>query len=250
MTPELHIFKHRDDIGPGWLLDAIRDGPDPFRLCTVRSPDDFPIALACSGVVIVGRSLAGMDPADRSPLLRAELAFVRTAVGLGIPYLGIGDGALLLARAMLGRVLEPGTTGIGCFDLPLTAAGRDDPVLGGRESLPVALWPGRSLVLPPRAVLLAGTEEAPAAFRLVDTAWGILPHPEVTPAAFGDWLAEPGALDDSIVGRLDRPAVVAELERRGDAQREATCALMRRFLARTRKFCHFVTPDVEPSHHG
>ncbi|MBI5499557.1 MAG: hypothetical protein HY907_04905 [Deltaproteobacteria bacterium] len=249
MTPELHIFKHRDDVGPGWLLDVLRDGPDPFRLCTVRSPDDFPIALACSGVVIVGRSLADMDPADRSPLLRAELAFVRTAVGLGIPYLGLGDGALLLARAMLGRVAAACTTAIGFREAPLTAAGRDDPLLGGRESLPAADWPCRKVALPPRAVLLAGAPEEPAAFRLVDAAWGVVPHPEVTPAAFGDWLAEPGALGDAVTAHIDRPALVAELEARAAVQREAAYTMARRFLARTRRFCHVVPPSIDESPH-
>ena len=80
-------------MGPGWLFDVVRDGSEPFRVVTIRAPEDFPVAIACTGVVVVGRSLANMDPSDRGALWKASVAFVRTIVGPGVPYLGIGDGA-------------------------------------------------------------------------------------------------------------------------------------------------------------
>ena len=248
MTPELHIFKLRDDVGPGWLFDVLRDGPAPFRVVTIRSPEDFPVAIACTGVIVVGRSLANMDPAGRDPLWRAEVAFVRTIVGLGVPYLGIGDGALLLARAMLGKVSEALTTGLGFREILLSEAGRADPLLSGRETLPAALWPGRTVVLPDRTTLLAGSAEEPLAFRFLDAAWGILAHPEVTPEAFGDWLDEPDATGKPIAAKGDRDALVAELQKHREVQREVACTMMRRFVARTRKFCHYVPPEIDESH--
>ena len=248
MTPELHIFKLRDDVGPGWLFDVLRDGPAPFRVVTIRSPEDFPVAIACTGVIVVGRSLANMDPGDRGAPWKASVDFARTTIGICVTYLGIGDGALLLARAMLGKVSGTLTTGIGFCEVPLLEAGRADPLFSGRESFPAALWPGRSVVLPERTTLLAGTDQEPLAFRFLDAAWGLLAHPEVTPEAFGDWLDEPEATGRPAAPRVDRGALLAELERHREGQREAACTMMRRFVARTRSFCHYVPPEIDESH--
>ena len=101
--------------------------------------------------------------------------------------------------------------------------------------------------MPERTTLLAGTEQEPLAFRFLDAAWGILAHPEVTPEAFGDWLDEPDPTGQPVASRIDRAAATAEMEKHRDLQREAACAMMRRFVARTRKFCHYVPPEIDES---
>jgi GMP synthase-like glutamine amidotransferase len=268
MESALYIFKQRKEIGPGWLLDRCEGLTVPVKM-RVFGPDvDLPLATQCRGVVIVGLPLpaaafatkaaafatkdpafATKDPAfaTKDPALRDQQIFVRTLVGLAVPLLGIGYGAQLLATSLLGQARDPSDPALGPATMDLTADGMVDPLFDGLpRQVPVIRWPAPRLTLPKRAVVLAGTEDRPDAFRLGDCAWALSPHPEVTANGFGDWLADPAHADlvarkDSTT-RQDPAALRAAADQQQKAQREAAHRIMDNFLSRVNAFLHDVPP--------
>lgn len=245
MATALYILKQHEHIGPGYLLDRVDADKRPMRMVTVRSPDDLPMAIETNGVVFAGRGLTPEDLREKAPLLREQVVFVRTLIGLGVPYLGIDRGAQLLARAMHGDLQPSPTVDLGVVEVPLTDAGRADPVLGDESGQLAGLrGPTHRFTLPPRAELLAGTAEAPEAFRFGDAAWGILPHVELTAHAFGDWLdaldAPALALEES-----QRKRLMGAVKARDEAQRDYAHRLMDRFLSRSSSFQHVPPPLAE-----
>lgn len=243
MSTSLIILKHDDRIGPGWLLDRCDPERQPLRLVTVRAPDDLPMAIECQGVVLVGRSLDPALVAARDPAFRAHLVFVRSLIALGVPYLGVDRGAQLLALAMRGTLADSPDQGMGATTLlPTTQAGEDRLLAGvSAEGIPAVRWPTHPHSLPRGGVLLAGSLEAPEAFRFGTAAWGLLPHPELTSLAFSDWLEEPSGPGASRDNR-ERAALVAAVADQEAARQAFAHALMDRFLDCTRGFTHEPPP--------
>jgi GMP synthase-like glutamine amidotransferase len=249
MATALYVLKHHEHIGPGYLLDRIDTGERPMRMVTVKSTDDLPMAIETNGVVFAGRGLSPEDLRNKDPLLREQVVFVRTLIGLGVPYLGIDRGAQLLARAMRAGLVESPTVDLGVVEVPLTEAGRADPVLGDESGQLVGLRaPTHRFELPPRAELLAGTPEAPEAFRFGDAAWGVLPHVELTAAGFADWLDDLGNAELEL-SESQRKRLEGAVKARDEKQRDYAYRLMDRFLARSSSFQH-VPPPLADLHLG
>jgi GMP synthase (glutamine-hydrolysing) len=229
----LAVLKHDDRIGPGWLLDRCTARCDSLRVKTIKTVEDLPPPNLCSGVVLACHSIDLEELLARDKLLREQLVFIRTLIGLGVPYLGIDGGAQLLARAMGGQVLEARRETLGQAAMVLTEAGRDDPLLGGLgPELPVIRWPTHSIALPPkRAVLLAGTPDAPDAFSFGEWTYGILPHLEATPLMFSEWL-------ETLPGEIENvESLIASVEKGQEEQQCAAFNVMNRFLDKTDTFC-------------
>lgn len=242
MGGELVLLKHDDRVGPGWLLDRVVAQCEFFRVIKVRDVSDLPPPNECNGVVFTSHSIDPDRVAARDPLLREELIFVRTLIGLGVPFLGIDGGAQLLARSMFGEVLEARTAAIGRGAWSLTDEAKDDPLFGpesGSGALPVTWWPTHSITLPPKAVLLGGSSAAPNAFRLGHWTYGLLPHVEATPLMFRDWL---DMLPDDTPLPATREELSVGVEESRDAQRELAFRVMDRFIERTTCFCHWEPP--------
>ena len=196
-------------------------------------------------MIVVGRPLPREELDPRAPAIREQRIFVRTLVGLAVPYLGIGYGAQLLASAMLGQLVEPPAKKLGAGEMKLTAAARTDKLLSGEpDSLPVVRWPAPSFSLPERAVLLAGTSESPDAFRLGECAWGVLPHVEVTPEGFGDWVTE------TAIDGANPEVLVTELNRVREPRQQLAYRIMDRYLDRVTSFCHDEPPLVQLEDHS
>lgn len=254
MPTALYLLKHDEKVGPGWLLDRCQGPGTTRKLVTVRSPEDLPMGIECQGVVLVGRHLDPLRLSARAPLLREQVVFVRTLVGLGVPFLGIDAGAQLLAAAMLGTLCEARDPAMGHAEIPLTEEGRADRLLGalGEGGLAALRWPTHRFTLPNRATLLAGTSAAPEAFRFGASAWGILAHPEVTPLALQDWLADPEGPGRALAPGA-RDALLTSAEAFSERQRAGAYALMDAFLECTRGFCHEPPPLAQlhpgPDHH-
>ena len=252
MQSALYFFKTREEIGPGWLLDRCEGLPVPVAMVTIDAATEFPMGIQCQGVVFVGLPLPHEIFATKDPVVRAQQIFIRTLVGLQVPYLGIGVGAQLLATAMLGQSGEIRREMVGASEIALTEEGRRDELFGGGPAkIPVVRWPSPTLSLPQRAVLLAGTPDAPDAFRLGECAWAIGPHLEVTPQGFADWLDTFGD-DDPLLGHANGPALIAAVTQQQDPQQDAAYAVMNRFIARMLRFKHDQPPitPLQKSPHG
>ncbi len=241
MGGEFVLLRHDDNAGPGWLLDRCVARVDYFRAIKVAAPKDLPPPNECNGVVFTSHSLDPAALAAKDPLLREEVIFVRTLIGLGVPYLGIDGGAQLLARAVLGKVLETTDHSLGADTIPLREEAASDPLFGGVEALLAVRWPTHRVSLPSRAAVLAGDDDAPLLFRGADWAYGALMHPEATPLMFSDWLDE---LDEP---PPNRSRLVEEVKARQEDQKKLTFSLMNRFIDRTACFCHYEPPVNDQS---
>jgi GMP synthase (glutamine-hydrolysing) len=138
--------------------------------------------------------------------LAGETAFIQSAVGAGIPVLGVCLGAQLVARAAGARVGPARAPEVGWHEVELTDAAAEDPVLGVLPPRVTAFqWHYYGFDVPDGAVALASSPAANQAYRLGDRAWGVQFHPEVEREMLDDWFAQGG-------DELGKPLAVVEEE--------------------------------------
>jgi GMP synthase (glutamine-hydrolysing) len=188
----------------------------------VPGPDEV------DALVVLGAAEAAYD--DTVPWLASELAYVRRAVDIGTPVLGICFGAQVLARVLGGTVAPAVRPERGFVTL-----GSDDP-----QALPAGTWMEfhyDAFTLPPGAVPLARNDVGLQAFRH-GPHLGVQFHPEITVEVFASWRSSwSTAKAASVVADLDVDALCAEL----DAQAAACAAGCRELVAR---FCTGHAPRV------
>jgi GMP synthase (glutamine-hydrolysing) len=145
-----------------------------------------------SGLVVLGGPM-NVDETDRHPALAAEVGWIREAVDVGLPVLGICLGSQLLAKALGARVYPNHIKEIGWYPLELTPQAASDRLFAGcspRQS--VFQWHGDTFDLPSGAVHLAASELcAHQAFRFGELAYALQFHLEVTAELIDEWLVQP-----------------------------------------------------------
>jgi GMP synthase (glutamine-hydrolysing) len=122
-----------------------------------------------------------MSANDSDKWIAEETAFIRSALLVDTPMIGVCLGSQFMAKA-LGAVVRPGQAlEIGMTPVRLTDAGKQDPVFGAcPKSFNVFEWHGEVFDLPKGCVPLAGSDIAPLqAFRYGDQAYGLLFHMEM-----------------------------------------------------------------------
>lgn len=162
-----------------WIARIAASPTRPIVTFDAQRETRLPDPLAFAGVVITGSDAM---VTDREPWSEALVPWLRHAVELEWPILGICYGHQLLAHALGGTVdFHPAGTEIGTASITKTAEAAIDPLF-------YALPPSFSahtvhsqsvLRLPEGAVLLArNTFEPHHAFRVGACAWGVQFHPE------------------------------------------------------------------------
>src|SRR5205807_1479718 len=115
-------------------------------------------------VVLGGHQNVGEEA--EHPWLEGEYELLRGWIGDGTPLLGVCLGAQALAHALGGSVTRLPRQQAGFGEVWLTAAGRDDPVLGALPHRFEALFGNAyGFTLPADAALLADSAVSPQAFR-------------------------------------------------------------------------------------
>jgi GMP synthase (glutamine-hydrolysing) len=143
------------------------------------------------GAVLVFGGAMHADQDDRHAWLREENLFLQRLLGLGTPVLGICLGAQVLAKAAHSSVYPAKRPEIGWYEVELTPAAADDPVLGRLpERFDAFQWHYYTYDVPAGAEELARSETCTQAFRLGERVWGVQFHPEVTLPQVEGWLAE------------------------------------------------------------
>jgi GMP synthase (glutamine-hydrolysing) len=182
---------HGGKARSGVFGEAVRERGHRLDEWSLAWGDPLPLPLDSYGAVLVFGGAMHADQDDRHPWLREENFFLQRLLDLGTPTLGICLGVQLLAKAAhswVGRVPEPE---IGWYDVELTEAGVDDPLLG---RLPLRFeafqWHYYTYGIPAGAEELARSERCTQAFRLGERVWGVQFHPEVTMAQVEDWVAD------------------------------------------------------------
>jgi GMP synthase (glutamine-hydrolysing) len=187
----LLVVEHEPDAPPGRLAESAAAAGVDLEVLRPGAGEPLPAGLdGAAGLVVLGGSM-GVGDAPAWPHLHATMALIRHAAARAAPVLGICLGAQLAAQALGGRAF-PGPAGleIGWNSVGLTAAGRDDPVLGAvGETAEVFQWHYDTFDPPPGAAVLAsGSRYHHQAFRLGSVV-AVQFHPEVDEAIIQAWYA-------------------------------------------------------------
>jgi GMP synthase-like glutamine amidotransferase len=166
------------------------------------------------GLVILGAGPFGIVSGHLVPSLAPELRLARDFLARGLPVVGIGVGACMLA------VAGGGGTEAAPLRFSIETARRVSPrALAGHlpERFPVAVYMRDRPVLPPDAEVLAVTgSDEPAVFQIRNNCVGFVGHPGV----------KSGMIEDLIMEFEDAPEDTAEaLTKLRAAQSEIAAAL-------------------------
>ncbi len=185
---KLLVIRHVPWEGPHTILDAFRGIPVDV-LDVLETARALPAPTDLCGVVLMGGPMSVTDTM-RYPRLSDEVAWLRAAMAVELPILGVCLGAQLLATALGARVYPGPAKELGFA--PVTVLEPSDPLLAGLGSAATVLhWHGEVFDLPDHATRLACSERtAVQAFRLAN-AWGMLFHAEADASLLDLWFAEP-----------------------------------------------------------
>jgi GMP synthase (glutamine-hydrolysing) len=186
----LLVVEHQQDCPPGLLADSAAEVGVSLRVLRPWAGEPLPAELdGADGLVVLGGSM-GVGDAAAWPHLDETMALIRHAAARAAPVLGICLGAQLAAHALGGRAFPaPAGLEIGWNGVGLTAAGRDDPLLGAvDQAAEMFHWHQDTFDPPPGAALLAYSGRYHQAFRLGSVV-AVQFHPEVDEAVIQQWYA-------------------------------------------------------------
>jgi GMP synthase (glutamine-hydrolysing) len=176
---------------PGGIFDEVAEaaGHDVDRWTVPLGGSPQP-AESYGAIMVFGGSMHPDQDAEHGWLEREEV-FLRSALAQDVPMIGVCLGAQMLARAAGAWVGPARKPEIGWYEVDLTAAGRDDPVLG---VLPARLeafeWHHYTFGIPEGGEELARSASCTQAFRVGERAWGLQFHAEVTVPMVRSWVTD------------------------------------------------------------
>ena len=196
MKKEILIIKNSTSEGPGLLVEVLKEkNVECFTVDLERRENPPPVENF--GAVVV---LGGPDSAnDTNEKMKNELAFIRNAIDLKIPYLGICLGLQTLVKAAGAKVIKSPVKETGFIDpdgnnftISLTDKGKQDPLFEGLNSpLNVFHLHRETVELPDNIILLAtGKFCRNQVVKVGSNAYGIQSHFELTPEMFESWINE------------------------------------------------------------
>ena len=202
---------HGESVRSGVFGDVVRERGHGLEEWSLAWDKPLSRPLDAYGAVLVFGGAMHADQDDHHPWLREEDMFLQRLLDLHMPVLGICLGAQLLAKAAHAPVYPVDEAEVGWFEVELTAAGTEDPVLGRLpQTFDAFQWHYYAHDVPAGAVELARNRVCTQAFRLGDSAWGVQFHPEVTLHQVQSWIHEekglpvdPGALLAETTERID-----------------------------------------------
>jgi GMP synthase (glutamine-hydrolysing) len=190
MLKHILILRHIAHEPAGTIEHALTKAGLEFRYFDLFAKKSLNFNInKVSGLVIMGGPMS-VNSVRKYPYLVYEAKWIRQAIDLGIPLLGVCLGAQLIAKAMGARVYPNGIKEIGWYSVELTPAAAEDRLFAGcGPELTVFQWHGDTFDLPPGAVHLAqSTLCRNQAFRIGPTAYGLQFHIEMTAEMIEDWL--------------------------------------------------------------
>jgi len=208
-----------------WIAAGL--GAAPARILVRRPPlgEALPGPSGIAGAVVTGSHAMVTDGEEWSG---RTAAWIRQALGAGVPLLGRCYGHQLLALAAGGRAGEnPAGREFGTAEIRLLPGAEEDPLFCGLPPVFGAhVCHAQSVTaLPPGSVLLASSAREPRqAFRLGERAWGVQFHPEFSAEAarfyvraFARELRAEGQDPDALeAGVRDAPEAARLLRRFGE----------------------------------
>ena len=190
---DLLIIQNITREGPGLLEQVLNDEGITFGVVDLDAGQQLPELANYKALVVLG----GPDSAnDQTEKMATELAFIKQALDMKLPYLGICLGLQTLVKAAGGAVVNGKVKEIGFIDpdgdqfsVSLTDAGKTDPLLAGlTPTLDVFQLHGETVELTPDMTVLAtGKFCQNQIVKVADKVYGIQSHFEVTPRMLTVW---------------------------------------------------------------
>ena len=191
--PKILVFQHVPYEPLGTLDPLLKEAGFRIRYVNFgRAPEARPRLERYEALIVLGGPM-NSDQIDSFPNLITEVDIIREALERDMSILGICLGAQLLAKALGGTVTRNARREIGWYDVELTTAGRDDPVLEAfARRQEVFQWHEDGISLPPGVAVLAGSDISPVqAFRHGQHAYGFQFHLEASLPLIERWLNVP-----------------------------------------------------------
>ena len=227
---------HQRDAGPGVFASAARGRGVELETWLRAESDSPPGEPGAYGAVITFGGAMHADQEDEHSWLAEEKALLRELLDREVPLLGVCLGAQLLAEVAGAPPRPAGEPEIGWFEIELTAAGADDPLVG-----PLAPrfegfeWHSYEFSLPVGATALANSVRCLQAYRVGDRAWGIQFHAEVSAVDAERWIDDYRADEDAVRSGLDPDALRVQTRERIGAWNGLGRGLCERFLDASRE---------------
>jgi GMP synthase-like glutamine amidotransferase len=175
-----HYLQHVHFEGLGSIEDWLQNAGYEITSTHFYRSEKLPKVEDIDLLVVMGGPMSGNDEQDH-PWLVAEKQFIRNAIELGKPTLGICLGAQLIASSMGGHVFPNPVKEIGWFPIqPVKSA--NDLIFQFPEAIEVFHWHGETFSLPAGATLIAESKGCKnQAFQLGNHVIGLQFHLETTP---------------------------------------------------------------------
>jgi GMP synthase-like glutamine amidotransferase len=174
-----HYLQHVPFEGLGSIESWLESAGYSISCTKLFESADFPELEEVDLLIVMGGPMSVNDE-NEIPWLVAEKEFVRSAVNMGKPVLGICLGAQLIANALGAKVYKNSETEIGWFPV-YAVSNSSDSLFSFPESAQVFHWHGETFDLPTGATLLASSAGCVnQAFQLGDSVIGLQFHLETT----------------------------------------------------------------------
>lgn len=174
-----------------WIISGMGLPASATTTVAVHEDEALPPLKDIAGIVVTGSPAMLTDGASWNVV---AAAYLREAVQMALPVLGICYGHQLLAHACGGRVdYHPAGREIGTVPLRLHHSAHDDPLLAGvpADFVAHATHSQSVLTLPADATLLASSaHDQHHCFRIGESAWGVQFHPEFTAPVMRTYVLE------------------------------------------------------------
>lgn len=233
MPARVLVVQHEDDAPPGLLWRWLERAGVDLDVLLAHRGHEIPVALTDhEGLVVLGGAMGALDD-EVAPWLPDVRRLIAGTVGAGLPFLGICLGHQLAGAALGGTVQRnPAGQAGGITPWCPTPEGLTDPLTDAvQPGAPSVQWNGDIVTeLPSGATVLARSPDgAVQAARYGRRAWGVQPHPEVTPAIFRSWTTDKPSAGTPRPDGIDIRAVAHEIEDRADMLELAWAPFVERF---------------------
>ncbi|WP_303311142.1 type 1 glutamine amidotransferase [Hymenobacter sp. BT730] len=187
----LHIVQHMAFEGPGTLVQWASEHGHVLSFTHFHAPNPYlPPLDQVDAVIILGGVMSVHEEAEW-PWLSTEKEFIRAAIQVQKPVLGICLGAQLVAEALGGEVYPNEVAEIGFYPVTTTDVAKRHPVF---QHLPATFfafhWHGETFTLPKGALPLATSAAcANQAFAWGSHVIGLQFHAEISDDLLNQMLA-------------------------------------------------------------
>ncbi len=188
------VLQNHLNSGPAYLEEPAAEHSAVFAACMPHLEADQELPKDDSGYdayMLLGGIMNAGDVAE-FPWLDQAAELVRRFTAEEKPVLGICLGSQIIARAFGARIYDLPASEIGYPEAHITAAARDDALLGQEfvDPLHLAEFHSQTFDIPDAGTLLIeGQQACPnQAFRVGAATYAFQAHLEVTPASMTDWV--------------------------------------------------------------